>query len=81
MLKAKGLPGMFWGEAVATAVYVLNRSTSKGCWWEDALRAVDREHAGRAAPAHDRVCGSCQGHEATPTQARRLKQAHDIRGI
>jgi hypothetical protein len=30
MLKAKGLPGTFWGEAVATAVYVLNRSTSKG---------------------------------------------------
>jgi hypothetical protein len=30
MLKAKGLPATFWGEAVATAVYVLNRSTSKG---------------------------------------------------
>jgi hypothetical protein len=30
MLKAKGLPGTFWGEAVATVVYVLNRSTSKG---------------------------------------------------
>ncbi|CAA6674154.1 unnamed protein product [Spirodela intermedia] len=25
MLKAKGLPGWFWGEAVATAVYILNR--------------------------------------------------------
>jgi hypothetical protein len=30
MFKAKGLPGTFWGEAVTTAVYVLNRSTSKG---------------------------------------------------
>jgi hypothetical protein len=30
MLKAKGLPDTFWGEAVATAVYILNRSTSKG---------------------------------------------------
>jgi hypothetical protein len=29
MLKAKSLPGTFWGEAVVTAVYVLNRSTSK----------------------------------------------------
>lgn len=29
MLKAKGLPGMFWGEAVTTAVYLLNRSSSK----------------------------------------------------
>jgi hypothetical protein len=30
MLKAKGLPDTFWGEAVATTVYVLNRSMSKG---------------------------------------------------
>jgi transposase InsO family protein len=29
MLKAKELPGMFWGEAITTAVYLLNRSTSK----------------------------------------------------
>ena len=30
MLKAKGLPGVFWGgEAVTTAVYLLNRSSSK----------------------------------------------------
>jgi len=29
MLKAKELPGVFWGEAVTTAVYLLNRSTSK----------------------------------------------------
>jgi hypothetical protein len=25
MLKAKGLPGWFWGEAIVTAVYILNR--------------------------------------------------------
>jgi hypothetical protein len=29
MLKAKGLPGMFWGQAVSTVVYLLNRSSSK----------------------------------------------------
>ena len=29
MMKAKDLPGMFWGEAVSTAVYLLNRSSSK----------------------------------------------------
>jgi hypothetical protein len=29
MLKAKDLPGVFWGEAVTTAVYLLNRSSSK----------------------------------------------------
>ncbi|WVZ97328.1 hypothetical protein U9M48_042876 [Paspalum notatum var. saurae] len=30
MIKAKGLPGTFWGEAVNTAVYILNRTTTKG---------------------------------------------------
>jgi hypothetical protein len=30
MLKAKGLPGMFWTEAIAAAMYVLNRSPTKG---------------------------------------------------
>jgi hypothetical protein len=29
MLKVKGLPGWFWGEAVNTAVYVLNRCSTK----------------------------------------------------
>jgi hypothetical protein len=29
MLKAKGLPGWFWGEAVSTAAYVLNRCPMK----------------------------------------------------
>jgi hypothetical protein len=29
MLKANNLPGMFWGEAVTTTVYLLNRSSSK----------------------------------------------------
>ena len=30
MLKAKDLPGMFWGEAINAAVYLLNRTTTKG---------------------------------------------------
>jgi transposase InsO family protein len=30
MMKAKKLPGKFWGEAVTNAVYVLNRATTKG---------------------------------------------------
>jgi transposase InsO family protein len=29
MLKDKALPGMFWGEAVTTAMYLLNRSSCK----------------------------------------------------
>jgi hypothetical protein len=30
MLKAKSLPGWFWGEAIMTVVYVLNRTMTKG---------------------------------------------------
>jgi hypothetical protein len=30
ILKAKDLPGTFWGEVVMTAIYILNRSPSKG---------------------------------------------------
>jgi hypothetical protein len=30
MLKAKSLPGIFWGEDIATAVYVLNHCPTKG---------------------------------------------------
>jgi hypothetical protein len=30
LLKSKGLPGWLWGEAVATAVYLLNRSPTRG---------------------------------------------------
>jgi hypothetical protein len=29
MMKAAGMPGRFWGEAVVTAVYILNRSPSR----------------------------------------------------
>ena len=29
LLKSKGLPGQFWGEAIATAVYLLNRAPTK----------------------------------------------------
>jgi hypothetical protein len=29
MLKAKGLPGYFWGEAVSTAVHILNRAPTR----------------------------------------------------
>jgi hypothetical protein len=51
MLKAKSLPDTFWGEAMATAVYVLNRSTSKGAGgrtpyelWTRSTPAVQHLH-------------------------------------
>jgi hypothetical protein len=33
MMKAKGMSDIFWAEAVAMAVYVLNRSPTKGLVW------------------------------------------------
>lgn len=38
-LKAKGLPDYFWGEAVATAVYLLNISPTKVVWNTTPLEA------------------------------------------
>ena len=29
MMKAKGMPARFWGEAVTTAMFILNRSSTK----------------------------------------------------
>ena len=29
MMKAKGMPARFWGEAVTTAVFILNRAPTK----------------------------------------------------
>jgi hypothetical protein len=29
LLKQRGIPAIFWGEAVVTAVYILNRSSTK----------------------------------------------------
>jgi hypothetical protein len=29
MMKSKGMPGRFWGEAVSTTVYLLNRAPTK----------------------------------------------------
>jgi len=47
MLKAKGLPGEFWGEAVTMTVYLLNRSSSKSVGgktpyelWTDSVPGV-----------------------------------------
>jgi hypothetical protein len=47
MLKAKGLPGYFWGEAVLTVVHILNRSPTRALdgktpyeAWHDEIPAV-----------------------------------------
>jgi transposase InsO family protein len=69
MLKAKGLPGEFWGEAVTTAVYLLNRSSSKSVGgktpyelWTSSIPAVQ----------HLRIFGSIAHMKVTAPNQRKL---------
>jgi hypothetical protein len=39
MLKAKALPGYFWGEAASTVIYILNRSPTRALDWKTAYEA------------------------------------------
>ena len=39
MLKAKGLPRNFWGEAVSTAIFILNRSPTRALAGETPYEA------------------------------------------
>jgi hypothetical protein len=48
ILKAKGLPGWFWGEAVNTVVYVLNRCLTKSV---DGMTPFEAWH-GRKLTVH-----------------------------
>ena len=61
MLKAKGLPGMFWGEAVTTAVYVLNRSPTKSV---DGMTPFEAWYGKKPAVHHLRTFG-CVAHVKT----------------
>lgn len=54
-LKGKGLPNMFWAEAVATAVYLFNRSPTKAV----KKRIPYKAWSGRKAEvSHFRIFGS-----------------------
>ena len=54
MLKAKGLPGYFWGEAVATAVYLLNWCSTKNV---EGMTPFEVWHGKKLAVHHLRVFG------------------------
>lgn len=38
MLKAKGMPAVFWGKAVTTAMYILNHTSTKALGGKHRLR-------------------------------------------
>jgi hypothetical protein len=52
MLKAKGLPGWFWGEAVNTVVYVMNRCPTKSV---DGMTPFEAWHEKKSAVHHLRT--------------------------
>jgi hypothetical protein len=54
MLKGKGLPGWFWGEAVNTAVYVLNRCLTKSV---DGMTPFEVWHGRKSTVHHLRTFG------------------------
>jgi transposase InsO family protein len=58
MMKAKNLPGFFWGEAVTTAVYVLNRTFTRSV---DGRTPYEACHGKKPAVEHLRVFG-CIAH-------------------
>ena len=39
MMKAKGMPARFWGEAVTTAVFILNRAPTKALMGKTSFEA------------------------------------------
>jgi hypothetical protein len=49
MMKAKNLPGFFWGEAVTTVVYLLNRSPT---WSVEGMTPYEAWHGTKSSPAH-----------------------------
>jgi hypothetical protein len=54
MLKGRGLPGWFWGEAVSTAVYVLNRCPTKSV---DGMTSFEAWHGKKPAVHHLKTFG------------------------
>jgi hypothetical protein len=54
LLKQRGMPTVFWGEAVVTAVYILNRSPTKAL---DGRTPYEAWHGRKPVVSHLRVFG------------------------
>jgi hypothetical protein len=54
LLKQRGMPAVFWGEAVVPAVYILNRSPTKAL---DGRTPYEAWHGCKPAVSHLRVFG------------------------
>ena len=67
LLKSQGMPGVFWGEAVMTTVYLLNRSPTKSVIgktpyeaWRDRKPSVEHLRT-FGCTAHVKVTGPSGG--------------------
>jgi hypothetical protein len=54
LLKQRGMPAVFWGEAVVTAVYILNRSPTKAV---NGRTPYEAWHGRKPAVSHLRFFG------------------------
>jgi hypothetical protein len=54
LLKQRGMPAVFWGEVVVTAVYILNRSPTKAL---EGRTPYEAWHGRKPAVSHLRVFG------------------------
>jgi hypothetical protein len=54
LLKQRGIPSIFWGEAVVTAVYILNRSPTKAL---NGMTPYEAWHGRKPVVSHLRVFG------------------------
>jgi hypothetical protein len=54
LLKQRGMSAVFWGEAVVTAVYILNRSATKAL---NGRMSYEAWHGRKPAVSHLRIFG------------------------
>jgi hypothetical protein len=69
MLKAKNMPNKFWGEAVMTAIYVLNRSFTRSM---DSMTPFEAWHGRKPDVQHLRVFGCVAHAKVTHPGAKKL---------
>ena len=69
LLKSRSVPAMFWGEAVATAVYLLNRAPTKAI---DVITPYEAWHGHRPDVHHLRAFGCVAYIKAAKPHLRKL---------
>jgi hypothetical protein len=77
MLKAKKLPGVFWGEAITTAVYLQNRALSKGAGGKTPYEL----QTGSAPAVHHLCTFGCVAHVKVTTPNLKKLDDHSRRMI